>query len=274
MSATDEKPLELTDRQLKQRLIKTFEFFNAFCKKNDIQYSLIGGSLIGAIRHHGIIPWDDDIDIIMTPDQFKKFKRLYVSEGDKRFRLLTRESQKDYYYPFAKFVDTSTCLDEYNQKPIKNYGVFLDIFQYFYAPNDPVEQKKLFRKELRARTGIYTTNTKHSAWPRNPKYRIKYICNNLLFWRDFTQEYLNILANTPQKTRYVMSDWAIYGVKKEIQNIDDIQEYITTDFEGIDAMIFKNYDHILRTTFGDYMKLPPKEKRKTHHSYKAYIKNG
>ena len=70
----------------------------------------------------------------------------------------------------------------------------------------------------------------------------------------------------------MISNWPIYGLKKEVMRKEWLQDYITVDFEGVKAMIFKNYDKVLSTTFGDYMKMPPKEKRVTHHSYNAYLK--
>ena len=258
---------------IKKKLVDTFKIFDEICRKNNINYSLIGGSLIGAVRHHGIIPWDDDIDIIMHQDEYEKFKAAVKKTKSDKFILLCPEERKDYYYPFAKFVAKDTIVDEYNQKEIKDYGIFLDIFTYHPISDNKEEQEKFHKKMKKLHEGVYTTNSKHSSWPRNPKYRIKYIKHNIKFWTNYTKAYNELYAKQDKiESDYMISNWPIYGLKKEVMRKEWLQDYITVDFEGVKAMIFKNYDKVLSTTFGDYMKMPPKEKRVTHHSYNAYLK--
>ncbi len=264
---------KLTDAQLKQRLRIIFEFFNDFCNKHHIKYTLLGGSLIGAVRHQGIIPWDDDIDVAMTEDQRDKFITTFKKDPQTRFILLDPREQDDYYYPFLKLVDTQTVLDEYNQKPIRNYGIYIDIFTYYYVPNDTSTHAKIYDEITKLRTGIYTTNSEHSAWPRNPKYRLNYIWHNLQFWNNYTKKFLDFMESLPkEETKYMISNWPVYGLGKEIQKTANLKKYTKLPFEGLEASVATGYDEILRTTFGDYMQLPPKEKRASHHSYNAYIK--
>ena len=263
---------KLSDKELKAKLVETLAAFDKLCTKYKIKYSLIGGSLIGVIRHKGIIPWDDDIDVIMAADELKKLQAAAKKENSKRFKLLTPNINGN-FYPFAKFVSTDTIVDEYQQKPIPDYGVFIDIFTYHYFYDDKKRQEQFFKKYMRLHTGIYTTNAKHSAWPRNPKYRIKYIKYNMLPWVNYTQKMLELYDSLPQKpTKYMISNDPTYGLEHDVIPTEWTKEFIRKKFEGIDVSVYKHYDEILRVVFGDYMQLPPKEKQVTHHTYNAYYK--
>lgn len=264
---------ELDLNGIKLKLTETLRAFNDICAKNGIKYSLIGGSLIGAVRHHGIIPWDDDVDIIMHIEEYEKLKAVMRKMSSEQYELFSSENRSDYYYPFAKFVAKDTLLVEYKQKKIQDYGIYLDIFTYYPISNRKDEQEKFYKKIRQIHEGIYTANSKHSSWPRNPKYRIKYIKHNLKFWKNYTKAYNEMYSKQlGLSSDYMISNWPSYSLEKEVMRKEWLNEYITMDFEGIKAMVFKDYDKILSTTFGDYMKLPPKEKRITHHSYKAYLK--
>ena len=263
---------KLNDKELKKKLVEILAYLDSVCQKYKIKYSLIGGSLIGVIRHGGIIPWDDDIDIIMTVPELEKLKKALKKEGNPNY-LLLQPGDKGYYYPFSKFVATDTILDEYKQKPIPNYGAFVDIFTLHYIYDDKKMRDKFYKKYLHYHTGIYTTNAKHSAWPRNPKYRLKYIGYNLLPWVDYTQKMTKLYDSLPKEpTKHMISNDPTLGLEHDMIPAEWTKEFTRKKFEGIPVSIFKHYDDILRVVFGDYMQLPPKEKQITHHTYNVYQK--
>ena len=123
---------ELTSKEHKETLIKMLDFINKICVKNNINYTLIGGSLIGAVRHKGIIPWDDDIDIGLLHDDYVKLLELLRKNENQEFKLFD-DCVDGYYYPYAKLVSQKTILVEENLKKIENYGAFIDIFEYNYT---------------------------------------------------------------------------------------------------------------------------------------------
>ena len=261
---------EITIDEQKKILIKILAYVDNICRKNNIKYSLIGGSLIGAIRHNGFIPWDDDIDIILMPKEYKKLICALKQRND--YELLIPSESKGYYYPFAKLVDKQTVLYEYNAKHIPNYGVYIDIFQYRYISNNKILQtisymKQSILKDMISLSMVSNTRTKEE----------KNILKKIAFYlarKTNTQTWLNMyLKCMNQKTsNHIVSSWPVYGKTKEIQHINDTKHYEYHIFENIDAMIFSSYDSILKTTFGNYMQLPPKEKQKTHHKMKIYRK--
>ena len=102
---------ELTLEELKKTELDIAIYIDTFCRKNNIEYSLIGGSLLGAVRHKGFIPWDDDIDLNMTRDNYEHFIELFSKENG-RYRLVTYKTNPQYKYLFAKVVDTQTHLIE------------------------------------------------------------------------------------------------------------------------------------------------------------------
>lgn len=263
---------KMSDKELKSKLVEVLGFFDKICVKNKIQYSLIGGSLIGAIRHKGIIPWDDDIDVIMTPKELKKLKAALKKENNPKYKLL--EPNKDgCYYSFPKLVSTDTIVDEFQQKEIPNYGVYVDIFTYHYISGDKKAQDIFWKKYCRYHTGIYTTNAKHSAWPRNPKYRFKYIWYNYFAKANYTEKMIDLFDSLPKNdTGFLVSSDPTYGLEHDIIPSEWIKDFIRVPFENIEASIYKKYDDVLRIVFGDYMQLPPKEKQVTHHTYNAYYK--
>ena len=106
--------------------------FDSFCVDNNIKYSLIGGSLIGAIRNKGIIPWDDDIDIILMPDEYEKLL-LALKKTKFNYRFIGYSNMDDYSVPGYKFVNDETYIVENNIK--KEYGIFIDVFKYNYIPD-------------------------------------------------------------------------------------------------------------------------------------------
>jgi len=104
--------IELDIEALKKVELDILSFIHDFCEKNDIKYSLCGGTLLGAVRHKGFIPWDDDIDIFMLRDQYEKFISLMENNDDDTFKLITYKNSKNYNLLFAKVVDKRTILIE------------------------------------------------------------------------------------------------------------------------------------------------------------------
>ena len=112
----------ITVKEQKQIMLDMLEFIDKICRDHDIKYSLIGGSLIGAIRHHGYIPWDDDIDIVLTRDEFLKLKKILDKETGIYQTLKFGDGGER--FPFLKLIDTRTVVSEPFQS-FSNYGIFV-----------------------------------------------------------------------------------------------------------------------------------------------------
>ena len=139
---------ELTKDDIKARQIEILKYFKNTCEELGLRYSLAYGTLLGAVRHGGYIPWDDDIDVCMPREDYDKLCSA-LREKDGRFYLLDIHKNKDYYQNFAKIMDTETIFvrDDKSIKDVKNYGINIDIFPYDNCPSD-VNEYNNHRKRI------------------------------------------------------------------------------------------------------------------------------
>lgn len=259
----------------KSILLELLLELDKFCKENNIPYYLIGGTLLGAIRHNGFIPWDDDIDICMFRKDYEKFIKIYKSNNSK-YKLFALETKKDYYYPFAKLVNDETILIESgNEKnPI---GIYVDIFPIDNCPGKTLEEAY---KNI-DRMNVY-------RWLRNFKIINFSMKRNIL--KNLILLFGKILVIPITKRK--ISELISYNAKKNIDiNCQFVGELVNTTYgygevydrihfgEGIEVVfeekLFtapKDYDYILKSMYGDYMKLPPEEKRISNHDVKCWYK--
>lgn len=256
----------------KKILLELLKYIDNICRENNINYSLIGGSLIGAIRHNGIIPWDDDIDIGLHQQDRNKLIEILKRENHEYYKVLDKENS---LYPFPKLVDTRTLIIEKDVKKIENYGIYVDIFAYYNAPNNKLTRYIYFKK-IEILKKLITGATICDEIYFNEKNFLKVIRNKIsrkIGIKKINIKYQNILNKyNDEKTKYSLLDWPCYGYKHEIQSSDNLIEFIDCEFDKQNSMIFKKYDNVLKTTFGDYMTPPPKEKQITNHNTEVYWK--
>ena len=259
----------ITPEEQKQIMLDMLEFIDKTCRQNGIKYSLFAGSLIGAIRHQGYIPWDDDIDIVLTKENYTKLKTI-LDKGTGRYQTL-KFGRGGEQFSFLKLVDTHTGLKEPSQaKPIPDYGIFIDIFCYYPAPNDAKLRKKHFKRVQLLVSLIARRKLSLNASPKQNFLRLgKNTLSKILGYKHINKMFAKTM-NRYKNTDYVMTSWPAYAYEKEIQLAKNTEDYIDAKFENLTVMIFKNYDAILSTTFGDYMQLPPPEARKPRHTLEMW----
>ena len=122
--------------ELHQIELDMLKEIDRICRRENIQYYLAGGTLLGAVRHKGFIPWDDDIDIAMARDEYERFLKVMKKERHPYLKIFAMEFDKEYQYTFAKVVDTRTRLIEEIGKDLPDMGVFIDIFPIDGLGND------------------------------------------------------------------------------------------------------------------------------------------
>lgn len=248
--------------------------FDRICKENGIKYQLFAGTLLGAVRHKGFVPWDDDIDVCLLRCDYEKFLEVCAANLDSAYFLQTYESDRNYIGQFAKirkkntvFVEKATAECDIHQ------GIFIDVF-----PLDNVlpctfagwlQQKSIY---VLGRINLSRIK-RHCLYAKKPINK----CLSLVFhyllkiipkrWTDQLQTkiiclfeecnatYVSHLTNGASVDRYNR-----YMVKK-----GGFYDCIEREFEGHKFPIPCNYDEVLNRIFGDYMELPPLENRKPHH---------
>ena len=267
------KDLQRTELDLLTQFIEV-------CNKLNLNYFLCGGTLIGAVRHKGFIPWDDDIDVCMLRKDYDIFINEAQKYLDDKYFLQTYETDEDYLQCFAKIRNSETTFLEKSVKNFKmNHGVFIDIF--------PIDNYYLFNK-LKVSMLKYALYSKY--FENNKKNVLKkflLFISKKLYGRKNKKELCREIEKVyskakNRKSKMVVNFCGFYCIKKEKHYKKDYQKCITTSFENIKANIPFGYDRILRKTYGNYMKLPPEEKRVSHHfseiidvnkSYNEYVQN-
>ena len=269
-------------RKLSSDEIKNIELnilleFKKVCDENNLRFNLSGGTLLGAIRHKGFIPWDDDIDVCMPrPDYEKLFEVTKNNDGmlNSYLQLASVENDK-YLYPFAKVFDLRTNL---NQK-YRNDGnsLWIDIMPVDGVSEDFEEVEETYKKAKHYRDLLALCN----ANPKEGKTRFKKMFKKFVipFVRLRGERYYcNKINEIAQKvpygsTKYVGAiTWGLYGAKGEVMALDEYEKQVFVEFEGYQMPTYSCYKSYLTNMYGDYMQLPPVEKRVTH-DMEAYIKD-
>lgn len=254
--------------ELKRIELGILEDIHNYCTLNGISYFLWGGTLLGAIRHDGFIPWDDDIDIAMPRNDYVRFMENYKSD---RYKQYCCERNKDYPYCFGKVIDTYTFKKETVRSNIQ-MGVDVDIF-----PIDDCFESCFSQRCLRKRRSIifkWSQLAFQGGKSDLVKKFVKSALRMIISLSGSTNGYANEL-NRLCEEKDVLPDkkmlFADSNIKKPLKlNAAWVETQMLHIFEDREFYIPVDYDSVLRTCYGDYMKFPPEEKRVTHHGFKAY----
>lgn len=263
------KKIENLD-ELKEIQYNILCYVDNFCRKNKINYWLDCGTLIGAIRHKGFIPWDDDIDIGMLRKDYDKFMKLFNLEGSK-YKFYSIENNKKFYYPIGKVLDTSTILFEPDEKGLK-LNINIDVFVYDNAPDDEVELNKMFRiRDFNSKMKNIQFFNKSFCKSSFIKEILRYILNKILYFFPKTFFLEKMIKNSKKyNNKQTKKVGNFVGLDKFVCDKDVFNEFIDVSFEGRKFKAPAGYDKWLRSNYKDYMKLPPVEKRVPHHKFVAY----
>lgn len=261
----------ISEAELKKIENSLLKKVSKICSENNLKMYLGGGTLLGAVRHGGFIPWDDDIDVMMERTDYEKL--LKILEAEPGIELLTYKNTKDYYYAFAKVVDSRTRLIEPENREIKSLGVYIDIFPIDYLPEEEKSVKKLFKRRVRYQKLL---NMKTSAKPFKTS-PIK-AAGKMMILMATAGISPNKLASKIDGLYQQFSSGkkqvaALSGVyrEKEIMPADYLKNPVKVKFEDGEYQAPGGYHEYLVKHYGeDYMELPPKAKQKKHHTNEAY----
>lgn len=236
------------------------------CKTYNINYFIFYGTLIGAVRHKGFIPWDDDIDIVLLRNDYEKLIKILNKELPQNMYLHTKYNDKKNYSNIAKIRMKNTYMYEKQNKRKHHSGIFIDLLPLDYVSENEMVRKKHFKK-----VNIYhRLKSSHLKVELSLKYPIKSILRILkkAFKVIPLRVYVNKIDKLSQKHNKVPTRKVAcfaWGENKITHNKSDFDDITFLEFEGVNVMAPKNFDKLLKETYGDYMKLPPIEERVPSH---------
>ena len=256
--------------EIKEAELGVMDYIHNICKEKGINYSLAYGSLLGAVRHKGFIPWDDDLDIALKRDEYDKLYQAILEDNNSIYKVVSWENDSRYPYPFYRVYDSRTVYENnYIQNDIE-LGICVDVF-----PFDDYKDvnKEITKLDMYRRLSVYTL-----YGIRNKEAGIKNIVRYLMLvafrltrvktWN----KKLNDCSKASVDGEYIdyLMESKKYSTKLDAKALDEVVE---CKFEDRIYNIPKDYDHILTTIYGsDYMEIPPLEKRIQHDDFVAYIK--
>ena len=264
---------ELSRDELRETQISILDYFASICQKYNLTYWLHFGTLLGAVRHKGYIPWDDDIDVAMLREDYEKLIKVFSSIKNGRYRFSCVENDPECMYPMGKLIDESTVLYEVGEAGIK-IGVYIDVFVYDNAPMDELERKKAFeRLDFYGRLRKYQLpwGEAELSFKRIGALTLKKVIG-LLPRQYFTRKIVRIAEKyRNEDTGYVYNITDPYYYNRTVVEKSLFTKQTEVEFEG---KIFKapaDYDKLLRILYGDYMKIPSiEEQQASKHDIKAF----
>jgi lipopolysaccharide cholinephosphotransferase len=262
----------LTIEELRTVQMNILKVVDEFCRENSITYILGRGTLLGAVRHHGFIPWDDDIDIYMLRADHDRFVELFNKQHS-RYRVLSHHVDPDYPYTTSKVEDTKTSLiDDSNIK--YEIGINIDIFLLEAISNDAGKARLYFYRLVFYNTLLLIKATvihKERSLAKNFILIVGRLIISPISYKSILKRYSYL------KTKFRNENTDNIGyvyVTNEVKIFPKtvMQQTIPMRFENELFAAPQNFDTCLKIEYGDYLQLPPIEERISHHRYKAYYK--
>lgn len=261
------KTVQLNHTEIKEKLLEMLEYLNQFMCKHNLQYSIMSGTMLGAVRHGGFIPWDDDIDIGMERSEFNRLIDIIHSEdnSDSTYDFIGYELGNA-YWPFIKMIHKHVIVHEENSKTDEH--LWIDVFPFDYLPKAlgkvyPAFLGKTVKKLMDYKVSddlcIEYKEKNDNMFIRGYLRILKYFSGKISF--DIINSILKHLSTcfSPNSELIMDLTWGTKPIPKAF--FDEMADY---RFENLKVKGFHNYDGYLKCIYGDYMKLPPEEKRINH----------
>ena len=256
-------------KQIQLLELKILEEFDRICKKHQLKYTIAYGTLLGAVRHHGFIPWDDDIDVCMPRNDFEQLRQVYRNDLGKDYFYQCNATDPEYFYLMDKIRLNGTVFKEsFVSKYAIHHGIYIDIFPIDKIPNTNFKKNIQYFAFHFFRTGLQAKFLMSSARTGLKKIAALILkCLYVFFSKPFLYKQAHKIASmyNDVNCREITCFFSPYK-KKDVYNIEMMQVIEYRQFESIKVASVAKYDEMLSLLYGDYMKLPPLKDRETKHT--------
>lgn len=258
----------LSLEEIHARELVLFKLFDGFCREHGLRYYMCGGTLLGAVRHKGFIPWDDDVDLLMPRPDYERMQTLIQEQPFWPQYEFHSHDIGNLRENFTKLVDVNTEVDKEYTFDEFDRNLWIDIFPMDGLPEDEKETGKIYRKVKRARRVLKFLKAKPGTGKTRWKAKVKPFVKPFveLFWsKEKLLLYIERIAKTYdfEHSKYVGGIVYGYGPQEKMLREDYVIE-LPMQFEDLMSVAPGNYDAYLTALFGDYWKLPPEENRQVH----------
>jgi lipopolysaccharide cholinephosphotransferase len=253
---------EMSRKEIRSIQLKILKHVKEICKKYNLRYYLGAGSCLGAVRHKGYIPWDDDIDINLPYPDYLKL--LEILSGDKYYRPISLYHYKDEFpYFFARIEDTETIMKNWEYPFLITSGVTIDMFPIFGLP-DRQEDIMLFYDKIRKLNTLLIESHITCDIPNDEELKYR---------RRLTQQILDMMGeydyDVSENIGYILSK----NKEKDIMRRRIYSQAVEMEFEGQKFSVMSGYDEYLTALYGNYMQMPSDKEQRTTHSFRAFFKS-
>ena len=259
----------MTPAEIRETQLQIMDVVDAFCTENGLRYSLSSGTLLGAIRHKGFIPWDDDVDILMPRPDYERFWRAFNAASDGRYTAYNYMMDDEFPHVICRVSDNTTLALNHNR--VNKYGVFVDVYVVDAQPDDPEAFERYVETYLRLKTHLKkgapiwrctdSLLVKVKSLLRHPFYmsRKKTVAQLEAFFHAI-----------PYGSTHYAGHITGGSGKRSRLDASLFKGTVRLPFEDRKYLCLAQYDAILRHWYGDYMQLPPEKDRKPYHSVGCY----
>ena len=261
---------QLNEDEIKDLELGVMDYIHNLCEKENINYSLAYGTLLGAVRHKGYIPWDDDIDISLKRDEYDKLYQAVLRDNDPIYKVASWENDARYPYPFYRVYDARTVYENNYIENDIDLGICVDVFPFDYYADVNKEMVKLDTYRRLSVYTLYGIHSKNAGLKNIVRYLLVLVfrLTRVKTWNK-KMNLLSMQANDNDSIDYLMENKRT-STKFEKTLLDKVMD---SPFEDRIYKIPEASHQILSAIYGDdFMEIPPVEKRVKHDDFVAYIK--
>lgn len=263
----DERGAELSLREIQMALLAMLQDFDAFCKANGIAYTLAYGTVLGAARHKGFIPWDDDLDLYVLRDDYERIIDLLQDDSIAFRKKYSYICERNSTCPFLKILDNSIIAEDVAMAGYDGIGItslWLDVFPLDPVYDNPQLQKEQFEKSKHLQNLYFYSRMRSEHEDMSLSRRLKRFVARVYGTKNVVKR-MHAFARSKRVNTGVVGDliWCPYS-NGDAMHAVDISQPAILEFEGDEYPVPKDYDDYLSKVYGDYMRLPPEDKRRNH----------